>query len=141
MNDKKKTAYPIPGYNGRESSLPLPTMMPEESLLMPRPGQVWLFPYFYNDLSLVILAIAQEISAPTGAVTGRGLSDLIREHYGVKWTFFAMSVLLIANLGTTVSEFSGLPPALKSLESVNISLSRYLPSLSGGWLLRLTMGK
>jgi NRAMP (natural resistance-associated macrophage protein)-like metal ion transporter len=59
-------------------------------------------------ISLVFLAIAQEISARTGAVTGRGLSDLIREHYGVKWTFFAMSVLLIANLGTTVSEFSGI---------------------------------
>ncbi len=63
---------------------------------------------FIMILSLVILAIAQEISARTGAVTGRGLSDLIREHYGVKWTFFAMSVLLIANLGTTVSEFSGI---------------------------------
>ncbi|MDP4159520.1 MAG: Nramp family divalent metal transporter [Bacillota bacterium] len=59
-------------------------------------------------ISTVLLAIAQEISARTGAVTGRGLSDLIRENYGVKWTFFAMSVLLIANLGTTASEFSGI---------------------------------
>ncbi len=59
-------------------------------------------------LSTVCLAIAQEISARTGAVTGRGLSDLIREHFGVKWTLFAMSVLLIANLGTTISEFSGI---------------------------------
>jgi len=63
---------------------------------------------FIMLVSTVLLAIAQEISARTGAVTGRGLSDLIREHYGVKWTFFAMSVLLIANLGTTVSEFSGI---------------------------------
>ncbi|MDR3584178.1 MAG: Nramp family divalent metal transporter [Desulfosporosinus sp.] len=59
-------------------------------------------------VSTVLLAIAQEISARTGAVTGRGLADLIRENYGVKWTFFAMSVLLIANLGTTASEFSGI---------------------------------
>jgi Mn2+/Fe2+ NRAMP family transporter len=59
-------------------------------------------------VSTVCLAIAQEISARTGAVTGKGLSDLIREQYGVKWTFFAMSVLLIANIGTTVSEFSGI---------------------------------
>lgn len=59
-------------------------------------------------ISTVLLAIAQEISARTGAVTGRGLSDLIRENYGVKWAFFAMSVLLIANLGTTASEFSGI---------------------------------
>lgn len=59
-------------------------------------------------VSSVCLAIAQEISARTGAVTGRGLSDLIRELFGVKWTFFAMSVLLIANIGTTASEFSGI---------------------------------
>ncbi len=59
-------------------------------------------------ISSLCLAIAQEISARTGAVTGRGLSDLIRELFGVKWTFFAMSVLLIANIGTTASEFSGI---------------------------------
>ncbi len=59
-------------------------------------------------ISSVCLAIAQEISARTGAVTGRGLSDLIRELFGVKWTFFAMTVLLIANIGTTASEFSGI---------------------------------
>jgi len=59
-------------------------------------------------VSSVCLAIAQEISARTGAVTGRGLSDLIRELFGVKWTFFAMIVLLIANIGTTASEFSGI---------------------------------
>lgn len=59
-------------------------------------------------ISTLCLAIAQEISARTGAVTGRGLSDLIREMFGVKWTFFAMLVLLIANIGTTASEFSGI---------------------------------
>ena len=59
-------------------------------------------------LSTICLAIAQEMSARTGAVTGRGLSDLIRELFGVKWTFFAMIVLLIANIGTTASEFSGI---------------------------------
>lgn len=59
-------------------------------------------------VSTVCLVIAQEISARTGAVTGKGLSDLIREQFGVKWTLFAMSVLLVANLGTTVSEFSGI---------------------------------
>lgn len=58
-------------------------------------------------IATVCLGIAQEISARTGAVTGRGLSDLIRELFGVKWTFFAMGVLLVANIGTTASEFSG----------------------------------
>ncbi len=63
---------------------------------------------FTMFVATVALAIAQEISARTGAVTGRGLSDLIREVFGVKWTLFAMSVLLAANLGTTISEFSGI---------------------------------
>lgn len=42
---------------------------------------------FVVFVSSICLAIAQEISARTGAVTGRGLSDLIRERFGVKWTF------------------------------------------------------
>ena len=68
-------------------------------------GYALLFTMF---LATICLAIAQEISARTGAVTGKGLSDLIREKFGVKWTLFAMIVLLIANIGTTVSEFSGI---------------------------------
>jgi len=63
---------------------------------------------FTMFVATICLAIAQEISARTGAVTGRGLSDLIREIFGVKWTLFAMVVLLIANIGTTASEFSGI---------------------------------
>lgn len=72
-------------------------------------------------ISTILLAIAQEISARTGAVTGRGLSDLIRENYGVKWAFFAMSVLLIANLGTTISEFSGIATSFEVF-----GISKYL---------------
>lgn len=72
-------------------------------------------------ISALVLAVVQEISARTGAVTGRGLSDLIREQYGVKWTFFAMVVLLIANLGTTVSEFSGIATSFEIF-----GVSRYI---------------
>ncbi len=72
-------------------------------------------------ISSICLAIAQEISARTGAVTGRGLSDLIRELFGVKWTFFAMSVLLIANIGTTASEFSGIATSFEMF-----GVSRYI---------------
>lgn len=63
---------------------------------------------FIMLVGIVFLTIAQEMSARTGAVTGRGLADLIREVFGVKWTFFAMAILIIANLGTTASEFSGI---------------------------------
>jgi Mn2+/Fe2+ NRAMP family transporter len=72
-------------------------------------------------ISTLVLAVVQEISARTGAVTGRGLSDLIRERYGVKWTFFAMSVLMVANIGTTVSEFSGIATSFEIF-----GISRYI---------------
>jgi NRAMP (natural resistance-associated macrophage protein)-like metal ion transporter len=92
-------------------------------------------------LSTILLAIAQEISARTGAVTGRGLSDLIREHYGVKWTFFAMSVLLIANLGTTVSEFSGIAASFEIL-GISKFISVPLMAVIIWWLvIRTDYGK
>src|SRR5438876_6949818 len=55
----------------------------------------------------VALLIVQEMCARMGLVTGKGLADLIRERFGVKATFYVMLALLIANLGTTMAEFSG----------------------------------
>ena len=54
------------------------------------------------------LIVVQEMCARMGAVTGKGLAALIRENFGVRVTFFAMTVLLIANFATTVSEFAGI---------------------------------
>lgn len=59
------------------------------------------------------LIIVQEMCARMGAVTGKGLADLIRERFGVKITFFAMIGLLFANLGTTVSEFAGVGASME----------------------------
>lgn len=59
-------------------------------------------------VSTVCLAVAQEISARTGVVTGKGLFELIRERYGRRASIWIMLSLLIANFGTTVSEFSGI---------------------------------
>lgn len=53
------------------------------------------------------LIMVQEMSARLGAVTGKGFSDLIRERFGVRWTFYILFALLIANLGNTLAEFSG----------------------------------
>ncbi len=63
-------------------------------------------------LTTFLLAIVQEMSARMGVVTQKGLAELIRENYGVKWTMFALSILLVANLATTVSEFAGLAASL-----------------------------
>lgn len=55
----------------------------------------------------IALIVIQEMVARMGVITGKGLSDLIREHYGIRVTFFMMAVLLTANFGTTVAEFAG----------------------------------
>ena len=56
----------------------------------------------------IALIVVQEMAARMGAVTGKGLSDLIREEFGFRATFFAMLVLGIADFGNILSEFSGL---------------------------------
>src|SRR5436853_3944285 len=76
--------------------------------------------YGYNLLwALAIagfcLAIVQEMCARMGAITGKGLADLIREQFGVRWTALAMLALLIANTGVTVSEFLGIAASVQVL--------------------------
>lgn len=81
----------------------------------------------------VALVVIQEMIARMGAITGKGLSDLIREQYGVKATFFMMIALLIANLGTTVANFAGWAASMDIL-----GLSKYIMVPFGGiaiWLL------
>jgi NRAMP (natural resistance-associated macrophage protein)-like metal ion transporter len=58
-----------------------------------------------------VLAMIQEMCARMGVVTQKGLGELIRENFGVKWTMFALGALLVANLATTVAEFAGLAAA------------------------------
>lgn len=53
------------------------------------------------------LIVVQEMCARMGAVTGKGLAELIRENYGVKITFWLMVALFICNLGNTAAEFAG----------------------------------
>lgn len=56
----------------------------------------------------IALIIVQEMVARMGVVTGKGLADLIREEYGFRTTFILMVLLIITDLGNTVSEFAGL---------------------------------
>ncbi len=55
----------------------------------------------------IALVVVQEMSARMGAVTGKGLAELIRENYGVKITFWLMLFLFITDLGNTAAEFAG----------------------------------
>src|SRR5947209_3124150 len=76
--------------------------------------------YGYNLLwalaiTTVFVAVAQEMCARMGAVTGKGLADLIREQFGVRWTVLALLALLVANTGVTISEFIGVAASVQVL--------------------------
>jgi len=60
----------------------------------------------------VSLIVVQEMAARMGVVTGKGLAELIREQYGVRWATFATLSVLVANLGICISEFVGIGAAL-----------------------------
>src|SRR5207248_4866647 len=55
----------------------------------------------------IALVIIQEMSSRMGAVTGKGLSDLIREEFGFRVTFFLMVALFVTNFFNIVGEFAG----------------------------------
>ncbi len=80
------------------------------------------------------LIVVQEMCARMGAVTGKGLADLIRERFGVKITFYAMLALLLANLGNTLSEFAGVAASME-LFGVSKYLSVPLGALFIWWLV------
>ncbi|HUQ49860.1 MAG TPA: Nramp family divalent metal transporter [Terriglobales bacterium] len=61
----------------------------------------------------VALVVIQEMSARMGAVTGKGLSDLIREEYGLRTTFFMLLALVVTNFGNVVAEFAGVASSLE----------------------------
>jgi Mn2+/Fe2+ NRAMP family transporter len=73
-------------------------------------GLLWLLLF-----STVGLLFIQEMCARMGAVTGKGLSDLIRENFGVRWTLLAMVALLVANGSNVVAEFAGIAASLELL--------------------------
>ncbi len=60
----------------------------------------------------IALIVVQEMAARMGAVTGKGLSDLIREEFGLRATFFTMLVLGLADVGNIAAEFAGIASGL-----------------------------
>jgi Mn2+/Fe2+ NRAMP family transporter len=82
--------------------------------------------YGYDLLWMMVvitfsLAIVQEIATRLGAATGRGLLDLIRERFGLRWALVAVLAVLLANGGVIVTEFVGIGAALELF-----GVSRYL---------------
>ncbi|MBZ5624313.1 MAG: divalent metal cation transporter [Acidobacteriia bacterium] len=60
----------------------------------------------------LLLIITQEMCSRMGAVTGKGLSDLIREEFGLRITFILMALLVLVNLTNVMSEFAGIASSL-----------------------------
>ncbi len=61
------------------------------------------------------LGVIQEMCSRMGITTGQGLSDLIRERFGVRWTILAMIVLIIANGSNVVAEYAGIAASVELL--------------------------
>ena len=84
----------------------------------------------------VALIVVQEMSARMGAVTGKGLADLIREHYGIRMTFFIMVGLLLADLGNTISEFAGVAASMEIF-----GVTKYIAVPVGAFLIWIVVVK
>lgn len=69
----------------------------------------------------LLLIVTQEMCSRMGAVTGKGLSDLIREEFGLRTTFFVMTALVLVNYTNVVSEFAGIASSLELFH-----VSRYI---------------
>jgi Mn2+/Fe2+ NRAMP family transporter len=69
----------------------------------------------------ILLIVTQEMCSRMGAVTGKGLSDLIREEFGLRTTFVLMAVLVFANMTNVMANFAGIASATEL-----VSVSRYI---------------
>ncbi len=69
----------------------------------------------------LLLVVTQEMNARMGAVTGKGLSDLIREEFGLRTTFIVMALLVVGNFTNIMAEFAGVASSLELFH-----VSRYI---------------
>ncbi len=74
----------------------------------------------------VALLVVQEMCARMGAVTGKGLADLIRENFGAKVTFWVLLVFVLGDLGNTATEFAGVASAAPIFQAYIHWLSKYV---------------
>ena len=85
-------------------------------------------------LITISLGLVQMLAARMGVVTGKGLAELVREEYGIRWSVLATSAVLIANLGICISDFVGIGAALELLAGIPAQVSVPIAAL-GIWLI------
>lgn len=74
----------------------------------------------------VVLYVAQEMCARMGAITGKGLADLIRENFGVRVTFAVLLLFVLGDLGNITAEFAGVSSAATIFHGYVAAISQYL---------------
>src|SRR5437879_5255842 len=84
----------------------------------------------------VVLIMTQEMCSRMGAVTGKGLSDLIREEFGLRVTFVVMTLLVVVNLANIMANFAGIAGALELFH-----VSRYASVPIGAIIVWLLVSK
>jgi Mn2+/Fe2+ NRAMP family transporter len=84
-------------------------------------------------LITISLGLVQMLAARMGVVTGKGLAELVREEYGIRWSVLATSAVVVANLGICISDFVGIGAAL-GLADVPVQVSVPIAAV-GIWLI------
>lgn len=80
----------------------------------------------------IALVVTQEMCARMGAVTGKGLADLIRENFGVRVTFWVLLLFVISDVGNTTAEFAGVASSAPIFAS-------YMGGIIAAWALKVLM--
>lgn len=78
---------------------------------------------------MIVLIVIQEMCARMGVVTGKGLSDLIREKFGAKITFYLMIAMFLTNMGNAISNFAGVAAGMEIFgveKIVSVPMSAFL---------------
>jgi NRAMP (natural resistance-associated macrophage protein)-like metal ion transporter len=83
---------------------------------------------------MIALIVVQEMGARMGVVTGKGLSDLIREKFGAKITFYLMIGMFLTNMGNVISEFAGVAAGMEVF-GVDKFISVPLSALLVWWMV------
>jgi len=84
----------------------------------------------------IALIVVQEMAARMGVATGKGLSDLIREEFGLRMTFLAMFLLSLADLGNIMAEFAGIASGMAIF-----GVSKYISVPIGAFLVWVVIVK
>ena len=108
-------------WSAPASSPPTWTTTPAESPSIHRPARCTATRLLWSLIPMTIaLYVTEEMCARMGVVTGKGLSDLIREEFGFRPTFFLILAGLIVDMGNVCAEFAGVAASMQLVRHFQI---------------------